>query len=50
MNAKDSKQFVLDFFAEASSGKIDQAWERLADDMAWRFMDEGEQLAVRSSN
>jgi ketosteroid isomerase-like protein len=38
MNAKDSKQFVLDFFAEASSGKTDQAWERLAEDMSWRFM------------
>lgn len=38
MNAKDSKQFVLDFFAEASSGKIEQAWARLADDMTWRFM------------
>ena len=38
MNAKDSKQFVLDFFAEASSGKIEQAWARLADDMSWRFM------------
>jgi ketosteroid isomerase-like protein len=38
MNAKDSKQFVLDFFAEASSGKTDQAWARLADDMSWKFM------------
>ena len=38
MNAKDSKQFVLDFFAEASSGKTDLAWARLADDMAWIFM------------
>jgi uncharacterized protein len=38
MDAKQSKQFVLDFFAEASSGKIEQAWGRLADDMSWIFM------------
>jgi ketosteroid isomerase-like protein len=38
MNAAESKKLVLDFLEEASSGKVDLAWEKLADDMAWIFM------------
>ena len=38
MNATDSKKFVLDFFQDLSVGKVDKAWESLAEDVVWELM------------
>jgi len=38
MNSADSKKFVLDFFADLSAGKVDKAWESLAEDSVWDLM------------
>lgn len=43
MNASESKQFVLDFFADMTGGRSEQAWSRAADDMTWS-------LIARSNN
>jgi uncharacterized protein len=38
MNATESKQFVLDFFADMTSGRSAQAWARAADSMTWSLI------------
>ena len=38
MNSMDSKKIVLDFFQVLTAGKVDKAWESLADDFVWELM------------
>lgn len=40
MNAEDSRRFVLDFFAELTSGNP-ACWDRVADDATWRLIARG---------
>jgi ketosteroid isomerase-like protein len=38
MNAGESKQLVLDFFADLTGGRAEQAWARTADTLTWELM------------